>query len=109
MGHSANDQRSGQADQKLGLIMNITFADAQKKLEEITAEMLILIRQYGLDAESPFDVITVARNKIGNEQDYIRFLELSLEGRIYGEYAEALQKQMDQQAENAEDALNNIH
>ncbi|PKR48979.1 hypothetical protein [Thalassospira marina] len=89
--------------------MNITFAQAQQKLEEITAEMLVLIRQYGLDAESPFDVIRVARNKIGNEQDYIRFLELSLEGRIYGEYAEALQKQMDQQAAEISDPTNNIH
>ncbi|AUG52627.1 hypothetical protein [Thalassospira marina] len=89
--------------------MNITFAQAQQKLEEITAEMLVLIRQYGLDAESPFDVIRVARNKIGNEQDYIRFLELSLEGRIYGEYAEALQKQMDQQAAEVSDPTNNIH
>tara|TARA_R110001583_G_scaffold91955_1_gene234107 strand:- start:28787 stop:29056 length:270 start_codon:yes stop_codon:yes gene_type:complete len=89
--------------------MNITFVEAQKKLEDITAEMLMLIRQYGLDAQSPFDVITVARHKIGNEQDYIRFLELSLEGRIYGEYAEALQKQMDQQSGDIDAATNNIH
>ncbi|RCK48731.1 hypothetical protein TH25_14190 [Thalassospira profundimaris] len=89
--------------------MNISFAQAQQKLEEITAEMLVLIRQYGLDAESPFDVIAVARRKIDNQQDYVRFLELSLEGRIYGEYADALQKQMDRQASETDDPSNNIH
>lgn len=82
--------------------MSISFSDAQKKLEQITAEMLELIRKYGLDAESPFDVIPVARTKIDNQQDYIRFLELSIEGRIYGEYADALQKKFDEEARHAE-------
>ncbi len=81
--------------------MSISFTDAQKKLEQITAEMLELIRKYELDAESPFDVIPVARAKIDNQQDYIRFLELSIEGRIYGEYADALQKQLDVDAKQA--------
>ncbi len=82
--------------------MSLSFSDAQKKLEQITAEMLELIRKYGLDAESPFEVIPVARAKINNQQDYIRFLELSIEGRIYGEYADALKKKLDEETRQAE-------
>lgn len=69
-----------------------TMAEMQKRLNEVTEEMLVLIRRYELDAENPFDVIEVARRKIGDQKDYIRFLELSLEGRIYGEAAAALEK-----------------
>lgn len=69
-----------------------SMAEMQKRLNEVTEEMLVLIRRYDLDAENPFDVIEVARRKIGDQQDYIRFLELSLEGRIYGEAAAALEK-----------------
>lgn len=69
-----------------------SMAEMQKRLNDVTDEMLVLIRRYELDADSPFDVIEVARRKIGNQQDYIRFLELSLEGRIYGEAAAALEK-----------------
>jgi hypothetical protein len=90
--------------------MDISFTDAQKKLEQITGEMLVLIRKYSLDAQSPFDVITVAREKIDNQADYIRFLELSLEGRIYGEYADALQRQMNEGAEaEAAESAKKIH
>jgi len=88
--------------------MSISFSDAQKKLEQITAEMLELIRKYGLDAESPFDVIPVARAKIDNQQDYVRFLELSIEGRIYGEYADTLKKKMDEEVRQA-DANKKMH
>ena len=34
----------------------------------------------------------MARQNITDQNDYIRFLELSLEGRIYGEAASALEK-----------------
>jgi len=78
--------------------MTLSYSDTRKKLDQITAEMLELIRKYDLDAASPFDVIDVARAKITDPNDYIRFLELSLEGRIYGEYGDALQKQIDEQA-----------
>jgi hypothetical protein len=84
--------------------MTLSYSDTRKKLDQITAEMVSLIRKYDLDAASPFDVIAVARAKISDERDYIRFLELSLEGRIYGEYGEALQKQIDQEAKQAEAA-----
>tara|TARA_R110002167_G_scaffold167285_1_gene364494 strand:+ start:185 stop:451 length:267 start_codon:yes stop_codon:yes gene_type:complete len=84
--------------------MTLSYSDTRKKLDQITSEMVGLIRKYDLDAASPFDVIAVARAKISDERDYIRFLELSLEGRIYGEYGEALQKQIDQEAKQAEAA-----
>ncbi|WP_259783001.1 hypothetical protein [Aestuariispira ectoiniformans] len=69
-----------------------SMVEMQKRLNEVTEEMLVLIRRYDLDADNPFDVIEVARRKIGDQKDYIRFLELSLEGRIYGEAAAALEK-----------------
>ncbi|WP_033067237.1 hypothetical protein [Thalassospira australica] len=84
--------------------MTLSYSDTRKKLDQITAEMLGLIRKYDLDAANPFDVIEVARAKITDQNDYIRFLELSLEGRIYGEYGDALQKQIDAEAKQAEAA-----
>jgi hypothetical protein len=71
--------------------MTLSYSDTRKKLDQITAEMLELIRKYDLDAASPFDVIEVARAKITDQNDYIRFLEL-------------LQKQIDEEAKQAEAA-----
>ncbi len=67
-----------------------SLSDLQAHLELVSQEMIALIRRYDLDATSPFDVIAVARRKITKPEDYVRFLELSLEGRIYGEAASAL-------------------
>lgn len=67
-----------------------SLAELQAHLEQVSQEMIGLIRAYDLDATSPFDVIEVARRKITKPDDYVRFLELSLEGRIYGEAAAAL-------------------
>ncbi len=66
------------------------LSQLQAHLENVSQEMISLIRAYDLDATSPFDVIAVAREKITRPEDYVRFLELSLEGRIYGEAAAAL-------------------
>ena len=55
-------------------------------------ELFPLIQKYNLDASSALDVIPVARQSISKPEDYIRFLELSLEGRIYGEIADHLQR-----------------
>lgn len=66
------------------------LAELQAHLEQVSQEMIGLIRGYDLDADTPFDVIPVARKKITKQHDYVRFLELSLEGRIYGEAAAAL-------------------
>ena len=55
--------------------------------------MMGLIQKYDLDANTPLDVIPMAREKITDAQDYLRFLELSLEGRIYGDYGAMLQNE----------------
>ncbi len=70
----------------------LTINNIRKELEIISQEMLSLIKQYDLSATSQLDVIDMAREKINNKDDYIRFLELSLEGRIYGEAATAIEK-----------------
>ena len=54
--------------------------------------MVELIRKYNLDAANALEIIPIARQKITDQLDYIRFLELSLEGRILGEAATALEK-----------------
>ena len=66
-----------------------SIAEIQKRLEVLSAEMIELIQTYGLDATDPRDVIATARRKISVSADYVRFLELSLEGRILGELATA--------------------
>lgn len=69
----------------------LSISNIRKELEIISQEMLILIKKYQLSATSQLDVIEMARLKITNQKDYIRFLELSLEGRIYGEAATAIE------------------
>ncbi len=76
----------------------LTINNIRKELEKISTEMLTLIRQYELTATSQLDVIEMARERITDKRDYIRFLELSLEGRIYGEAAEAIEKLENEQA-----------
>ena len=48
--------------------------------------------QKDINAQNPFEVIAHARLSISDDKDYIRFLELSLEGRIYGEVGAAIEK-----------------
>ncbi len=64
----------------------------KKELNRISAEIIVLINKYRLDAVSPLEVTQIARQKITDKTDYIRFLELSLEGRIYGDYGDAFRK-----------------
>ncbi|VAV93347.1 hypothetical protein MNBD_ALPHA02-1334 [hydrothermal vent metagenome] len=71
---------------------DLTITNIRKELEGISAEMMGLIQKYNLDAKNALDIIPVARRKITRPADYIRFLELSLEGRILGEAATALEK-----------------
>ncbi|MCC3860768.1 hypothetical protein [Pseudemcibacter aquimaris] len=70
----------------------LTITNIRKELDVISAEMLTLIKKYNLMANSQLEVIEMARTNITDQNDYIRFLELSLEGRIYGEAAAALEK-----------------
>ena len=69
----------------------LNINNIRKELEIISQELLVLIKKYELTATSQLDVIEMAREKIGDKNDYIRFLELSLEGRIYGEAATAIE------------------
>ncbi|PCJ31904.1 MAG: hypothetical protein COA93_10195 [Alphaproteobacteria bacterium] len=69
-----------------------TLTSIRKELEELSSEMILLIQKYGLDATNSLEIIPVAKKKISEPKDYIRFLELSLEGRILGEAAAALEK-----------------
>ena len=71
---------------------DLTITNIRKELEKISSEMMQLIQKYGLDAKNALDIIPVARRKITSPKDYTRFLELSLEGRILGEAATALEK-----------------
>lgn len=70
----------------------LTINNIRKELDAISREMIGLINKYGLSATSQLDVVEMAREKITDKEDYIRFLELSLEGRIYGEAAAAIEK-----------------
>jgi len=71
---------------------NLTLTKIKKQLNSISSEMMKLIEKYHLDATNAMDIIPVARQKISDPKDYTRFLELSLEGRILGEAASALEK-----------------
>ncbi len=68
------------------------FNEVQKELNRISQEVVDLIRHYGLSAQSPLDVVEDAKKCITDKDDYIRFLELSLQGRILGEIGEAMIK-----------------
>lgn len=70
----------------------LTSSNIKKELNRVSGEMITLIRKYNLEATSPLDVITVAKKKISSQADYIRFLELSLEGRILGDAGDAIEK-----------------
>tara|TARA_R110002072_G_scaffold163399_2_gene316032 strand:- start:435 stop:689 length:255 start_codon:yes stop_codon:yes gene_type:complete len=70
---------------------DMTLTTIRQDLEKLSGEMLTLIQKYNLDATSSLDIISTARQKITDPKDYVRFLELSLEGRILGEAATALE------------------
>lgn len=69
----------------------MTLTSIRQDLEKLSTEMVQLIHKYNLDASNALEIIPVARQKITLQEDYIRFLELSLEGRILGEAAAALE------------------
>ncbi len=62
----------------------LTITNIKKELDIISTEMMQLIQKYNLDAATSLEIIPVAKRKITNPKDYMRFLELSLEGRILG-------------------------
>ncbi len=73
-------------------LSELTIGNIQRELEVISQEMIVLIKKYNLSASSQLEIIDMAQNNIKDQKDYIRFLELSLEGRIYGEAATAIEK-----------------
>jgi hypothetical protein len=79
----------------------LTITNIRKELDIISNEMLSLIKKYKLMANSQLEVVEMARNNITDQKDYIRFLELSLEGRIYGDAATALEKATVEQQSSA--------
>lgn len=79
----------------------LTISNIRKELDKISNEMLALIQKYNLMANSQLEVVEMAQNNITDQKDYIRFLELSLEGRIYGDAATALENATVEQQSNS--------
>lgn len=71
----------------------LTINNIRSELDRISVEMISLIQKYDMDATSPLQIIDMARLKITDPADYVRFLEISLEGRIYGEAATAIENE----------------
>lgn len=71
----------------------LTIDNIRRELNHISAEMVELIEKYDMDATSSLQIIDMARVKITDPADYVRFLEISLEGRIYGEAATAIESE----------------
>jgi hypothetical protein len=68
----------------------MTLDDVRNRLSQLSEEMTLLIRRYGLKADSPLEVIAQAKSQISDQEDYLRFLELSLEGRILADEGDRL-------------------
>ena len=75
-----------------------TNTELHNRLQRISAEMVALIEKYNVVAEHPLEIIPAARACITDRDDYVRFIELSLEGRLIGEVS--------QHMENAENTTN---
>ena len=61
------------------------FNRIKNELEKVSNEMLELIEKYNLEVQNPLDIIATAKEKITDKDDYVRFIELSLQGRLLGE------------------------
>lgn len=64
------------------------FNRIKQDLDKVSDELMDLIHQYDINVNSPLDIIQTAKTTIDNTDDYIRFLELSLQGRLLGEAVE---------------------
>ena len=73
-----------------------SLEDVKMRLERIAQEMTELIHRYSLSADSALQVIGAARAAIHDRKDYVRFLELSLEGRILADEGERLMRAKEQ-------------
>jgi hypothetical protein len=70
----------------------MTLEDVRRRLDAVSGEITALIRKYKLTSNSSLTVISAAKNTISDRDDYIKFLELSLEGRILADEGERLTK-----------------
>lgn len=70
----------------------MTLEDIRRRLDAVSEEMTLLIRKYNLTTSSALKVISTARTSINDPSDYVKFLELSLEGRILADEGERLMK-----------------
>lgn len=68
------------------------LSELRARLNQLSLEMSELIKKYHLSAESSLNVIENARETIHEPKDYLKFLELSLEGRILADEGERLMK-----------------
>ncbi len=64
------------------------FHRIKRDLDAVSAELAQLISTYQLQVDTPLDIIQTARDTITNGEDYVRFLELSLQGRLLAEAAD---------------------
>ncbi len=71
----------------------IALNNIQLELDKVSAELLVIITKYNLNATFALEVISKAKKTITSNDDYVRFLELSLQGRLLGEAAEHLRAQ----------------
>lgn len=74
-----------------GAVMDNTdkaFNRIKQDLDKVSAELVDLINKYEMVVDSPLDIIAYAKKSIQDPHDYIRFLELSLQGRLLGEAIE---------------------
>ena len=63
----------------------LAFNRIKSELDKVRDEMLNIISKYKLEDKSPLDVIKTAKQKITDKDDYVKFIELSLQGRLLGE------------------------
>ncbi|MGB1360918.1 MAG: hypothetical protein ACPG8V_02245 [Alphaproteobacteria bacterium] len=67
------------------------FNRIKNELEKVSEEMLVIINKYNLQVDNPLEIINTAKELITDKDDYVKFIELSLQGRLLGEAAAHLE------------------
>jgi len=60
----------------------LAFNRIKIELDKVSNEILAIIGNYKLQVESPLEIITTAQKQITDKDDYVKFIELSLQGRL---------------------------
>ena len=64
----------------------LAFNRIKSELDKVSDEMLSIISKYKLEVKKVLlDIIKTAKQKITDKDDYVKFIELSLQGRLLGE------------------------